>query len=698
MSDNNSNTHNFLVEIGTEELPPSALLKLSNSFTDQITASLKAANLNFSAVEPFATPRRLAVVVNNLDAKTPAKDIVAWGPPAKIAFDGEGNPAKAAAAFAKKNGINLDDLKVENDGKADKLVFRSTQAGTETKALLAEIVQNALDKLPIAKRMRWGASRTEFVRPVHWVVMMLDANILDCEIMGLKANNLSRGHRFHCDTFLEFANPTVYKDLLASSGHIVASYNERKEMIREQVIAEGKKVGGEAVIDPGLLDEVTGLVEWPVALTGSFEERFLSVPAEALISSMAEHQKYFHVVDSNGQLLPHFITVSNIVSKDPSQVINGNERVIRPRLSDAAFFFETDKKIPLVERVEKLKSVVFQAKLGTLHDKAKRIEKLAGIIADKIGSDATKASKAGLLCKADLVSDMVLEFDKMQGIAGTYYAINDGEEIETANAIKDHYLPKFAGDKLPETLTGCAVALADRLDTLVGIFGIGQKPSGSKDPFALRRASLAALRLIIEKDLNLDLRECIELAQQQYGELPAAEGLSDTVLAYMLERFRAWYEEAGIPAEVFMAVSAKNLSQPLDINQRVLAVNNFRQLPEAQALAAANKRVSNILAKVKDKNTIGAVDNSLLQQAEEKTLAELVAHKANTVAPLFASRQYKEALASLADLREAIDNFFDQVMVMADDDALKNNRLVLLKQLRGLFLEVADISLLAPTK
>ena len=422
------------------------------------------------------------------------------------------------------------------------------------------------------------------------------------------------------------------------------------------------------------------------------------MPSEALISSMAEHQKYFHVIDADGNLLPHFITVSNIVSQDPAQVIDGNERVIRPRLSDAAFFFETDKKIKLVDRVEKLKSVVFQAKLGTLHDKAVRIEKLASLIADKIGSDAAKAAKAGLLCKADLVSDMVLEFDKMQGIAGTYYALNDGEDAETANAIKDHYLPKFAGDTLPETLTGCAVALADRLDTLVGIFGIGQKPSGSKDPFALRRASLAVLRIIIEKDLDLDLRHLLELAQQQHAALPAADGLTDTVLAYMLERFRAWYEEDNIPAEVFMAVSAKNLSQPLDINQRVHAVNNFRQLSEAQALAAANKRVSNILAKVEDQSTIGAVNPKLLQQDEEKALAALVASKAETVAPLFADRQYKEALASLASLREEVDNFFDQVMVMADDEALKNNRLALLKQLRGLFLEVADISLLAPAK
>lgn len=694
----NTQTHDFLVEIGTEELPPKALLTLSTRFCDHITASLTAANLPFGEVQAFATPRRLAVVIKNLSAQAPEKEVVVWGPPAAIAFDKEGKASKAAIAFAQKNGLSVEQLSVENDGKADKLISRSTQVGAQAIELLPAIVQASLDDLPIAKRMRWGASRTEFVRPVHWLVMMLDEQIIDCEILGISSNNLTRGHRFHCDTNLAIANPSHYQTLLATEGHIMANFAERRESIREQVIAEGKKVGGHAIIDDDLLNEVTGLVEWPVALTGSFETRFLAVPAEALISSMSEHQKYFHVVDDNGQLLAHFITVANIISIDPAQVIDGNERVIRPRLSDAAFFFETDKKLPLSERVQRLSSVVFQAKLGTLLDKAKRIENLAGLLAEKIGSNADDAQRAGLLAKADLVSDMVLEFDKMQGIAGTYYARNDGEADDVANAIKDHYLPKFSGDKLPETLTGCAVALADRLDTLVGIFGIGQKPSGSKDPFALRRASLAVLRIIVEKQLNLDLRTCLELAVAQHQDLPAKDGLVDTVLGYMIERFRAWYEEANISAEIFMAVSAKQLSQPLDINQRVLAVHHFSQLSEAQALAAANKRVSNILAKVEQLNQLGAINTELLVQAEEQQLAKQLSAKAAEVAPLFANRQYKEVLAGLADLREPVDNFFDQVMVMADDVALKNNRLALLKQLRDLFLQVADISLLVTAK
>ena len=688
----------FLVEIGTEELPPTALLKLSTSFTNQIKAGIEAAGLNFASIEPFATPRRLAVVVNGIDEQTAAKEIVAWGPPAKIAFDNEGKPSKAAEAFAKKNNIAIDQLKTENDGKADKLVYRFTEEGKAAAGLLPAIVQTALDKLPIAKRMRWGASRIEFVRPAQWIVMMLGSDVIDCEILGFKSSNITRGHRFHCDTTLEIASPATYAELLANSGHIVPSYAERKEQIRQQVTAEGEKLGGVAVIEDDLLDEVTGLVEWPVALTGSFEERFLDVPAEALISSMSEHQKYFHVVDNNGALLPNFITVSNIVSNDPAQVISGNERVIRPRLSDAAFFFETDKKVKLETRLEKLKSVVFQAKLGTIYDKAQRIKTLAATIAESIGSNTDNASRAAELCKADLVSDMVLEFDKMQGIAGRYYALADGETEEVADAIKDQYLPKFAGDKLPASLTGCAVALADRLDTIVGIFGIGQPPTGSKDPFALRRSTLGVLRIIVEKKLNLDLRDLIQQAQQLHGDLPAADGLTDTVLNYMVERFRAWYEEDNISAEVFLAVSAKGLTQPLDIDNRVKAVNSFNSLPEAQALAAANKRVSNILAKLDDESAIGAVDNNLLTDTAEKNLAELVQAKAAQVQPLFAERQYQQALAALADLREPVDAFFDDVMVMADDEALKNNRLALLKQLRGLFLEVADISLLVPAK
>lgn len=688
----------FLVEIGTEELPPTALLKLSNSFAEQIKIGVAALELNFQHIESFATPRRLAVVISGLDEQTPVKEVVAWGPPKKIAFDDAGQASKAALAFAKKNGISADQLVIENDGKADKLVHRRTEAGKDVSTLLPAIVDHALSKLPIAKRMRWGASRTEFVRPVQWIVMMLGSNIIDCEILGQQAANITRGHRFHCDTTLDIASPAAYRSLLEGSGHIVPSFEQRKTMIRDQVTAAGEQLGGGAVIDEDLLNEVTGLVEWPVALTGAFEQRFLQVPAEALISSMKEHQKYFHVEDSDGQLLPNFITVSNIDSADPRQVIEGNERVIRPRLSDAAFFYETDKKVKLESRVDKLKSIVFQEKLGTLNEKAHRIKALASIIAEQLGGNPGYAERAGELCKADLVSDMVLEFDKMQGVAGRYYALADGEPEEVADAIKEHYLPKYSGDSLPSSLTACAVALADRLDTIVGIFGIGQKPTGSKDPFALRRQSISILRILVEKGFDLDLRALLKLAVSNYGPtLNTVDATANDTFEYMIERFRAWYEDDNVAAEVFMAVSAKNLSQPLDIDLRVKAVNSFTQLPEAQALAAANKRVSNILAKVNDAD-IGSVDTALLSDKAEINLAALVQQKAVDIEPLYQQRDYQQALASLADLRAPVDQFFDDVMVMVDDEAQKNNRLALLKQLRGLFLEVADISLLVPAK
>ncbi len=686
----------LLIEIGTEELPPKALRNLATAFCSGIESGLKAHDLVFTAIKPYASPRRLAVIVDNLDEQTPEKEVVIWGPPAKIAFDDAGNPSKAAEAFARKNNIAVSELKTENDGKVDKLVHRANSGGVATSTLLAAIIEASLAALPIPKRMRWGASRNEFVRPVHWLVMLFGDATVDAEVMGLKAGRQTRGHRFHYNHTLELDSPADYVEKLRKPAYVLVNMDERRELIRQQVNAEADKLGGRAVIEDDLLEEVTALVEWPVALTGRFEERFLDVPAEALVYSMSEHQKYFHVLDADGKLLPNFITVANIESQDPAQVIDGNERVIRPRLSDAAFFFETDKKKSLASQRERLKSIVFQAKLGTLFEKTERVAALAGAIAEQLGADVNMARRAAELSKSDLVTDMVGEFDKMQGVAGYYYALNDGEPKPVAEALHEQYLPKFAGDKLPATETGTILAIADRLDTLVGIFGIGQQPSGSKDPFALRRASVSVLRLLVEKQLNLDLRQLLELAQAQYNPLPAAEGLVEQVLGYMIERFRAWYEEARIPVEVFQAVSAKNLSTPLDIDNRVHAVHRFSQLPEAQALAAANKRVSNILAKQGDINT--SLDQTLLKENAEQALAEQVAAQSDKVGPLFADGRYTEALESLANLRGPVDSFFDSVMVMTDDEALRNNRLALLSQLHGLFLEVADISLLVPAK
>jgi glycyl-tRNA synthetase beta chain len=694
-------SQDFLVELGVEELPPKSLLALSNAFAKGIELGLKDNDLSYDSIKPYATPRRLAVIVNGLAETTAIKDIVNWGPPTKIAFDAEGTPTKAALAFANKNAIEPADLTFENDGKADKLVFRTQAGGDLAVSFLEYIVQRSLAKLPIPKPMRWGANRHGFVRPVHWLVMLFGDDVVDANVLGLQAGRLTRGHRFHCNQELSISHPSEYAAQLESTAYVIADMAARKALIREQVMNAAKTVNGTAVIDENLLQEVTGLVEWPVALIGRFETRFLSVPAEALISSMKEHQKYFHLSDQQQNLLPYFITVANIESKDPSQVIDGNERVIRPRLSDAAFFFETDKKSTLESKREQLKKVVFQAKLGTIFEKTNRVASLAKAIAKQLNANEAQAERAGQLCKSDLVSEMVFEFADMQGIAGFHYATHDGEAADVALAMNEHYMPRFAGDTLPTTTTGNIVALADRLDTLVGIFGIGEQPTGSKDPFALRRASVGVLRLLVEQKLNLDLRELLELTFSQYQSLekPLSEGESviEQVLQYMLDRFRAWYEEQNIPVEVFQAVSVKQLSYPLDIDQRVQAVNHFRLLDESAALSAANKRVANILAKAGG-DIATAVDATLLHEPAERALAQAVVAKQKEVTPLFEARDYKAALTALASLREVVDTFFEDVMVMADDAALKKNRLALLLQLRALFFEVADISYLSTTK
>lgn len=690
--------HDFLIEIGTEELPPKALKTLAQAFADGIATGLRTQKLEFTAYRWFATPRRLAVKVDALNASAADETIEVQGPPAAAAKDPSGAWSKAALGFAAKQGVAPDALLTVDTDKGPRLACRVTNKGAVAREVLPAIVEQALQQLPIPKRMRWGSSRTEFVRPAHWLVMLYGSELVPGQVLGLSAGNNTRGHRFHCDTTLDIANPAAYEKLLADSGHVIACFDQRRAQIRQQAEALGQKLGGRAVIDDDLLDEVTSLVEWPVALAGSFEPRFLQIPAEALISSMSEHQKYFHVVDVKGQLLPHFITVANIVSNDPSQVIAGNERVIRPRLTDAAFFFDTDRKTPLSVQRERLKPIVFQAQLGSLFDKTERIAALSVHIANLLGADTSQARRAGELSKADLVTNMVGEFDRMQGIAGCYYAQHDGEAADVAQALREHYLPRFAGDELPATNIGISVALADRLDTLVGIFGIGQKPSGSKDPFALRRASLGVLRIIVEKSLALDLHALLQQAAQPFTAIiKNPDALVEEVLSYMLERMRAWYEDKAIPTEVFLAVQAKQLSQPLDIHQRVLAVHSFSQLPEAAALAAANKRVANILSQAQT-SQLPTLDVALLADGAEAELAAQIGQRGKQVQPLFEQQRYQEGLAQLAGLRAAVDRFFDEVMVMVDDPAVRANRLVLLKQLAALFLEVADISQLVPAR
>ncbi|MEZ0121413.1 MAG: glycine--tRNA ligase subunit beta [Candidatus Reddybacter sp.] len=687
----------FLVEIGTEELPPKSLKTLMSAFTLGIEAGLNKAKLQHAAIRGYATPRRLAVLVSGLDSQQADIETERLGPAVAAAFDSDGAPTKPAIGFAKGCGLSVEELEQTDTDKGPRLVFRRVEEGLATEALLPDIVSKALKDLPIARRMRWGASRIEFVRPVHWIVMLFGKDVVPGSIMGLESGRTTRGHRFHSNTEISIATPIDYANTLRQA-FVIADFVERRSLIKDGVNELARGAGGNAVIDVDLLDEVTALNEWPVPLMGRFDEHFLDVPAEALISSMKEHQKYFHVVDGADQLLPLFITVANIDSRDASKVIAGNEKVIRPRLSDAAFFYKTDKNTTLEQRCEMLKNVVFQVKLGSVHDKSQRVAALAEFLAPITGAEPTLAHRAAVLSKADLVTEMVQEFADLQGTMGRYYAQHDGEDEAVAAALYEQYLPRFAGDKVASSGVGATLAIADRLDTLVGIFGIKQAPTGSKDPFALRRASLAVLRTLVEQGIDLDLKLALDKALSLHDNLSlSAEETSEQVLTYMLERFRAWYEEDRIRPEVFFAVMAKSPTRPLDIHRRVQAVNDFSQLPEARNLASANKRVSNILSK-QDAAISPNVDSSLLQEGAEKSLAEQLAKLSTTLQPLIADKDYSQILQQLAQLQQPVDDFFDQVMVMADDLALRQNRLAILSQLRELFLEVADVSLLASTK
>lgn len=688
----------FLVELGTEELPPKALKKLSEAFTQGILDGLEKAQLSFDDHKAFAAPRRLALLIKGLEIAQPDQNLERRGPAVKAAFDAEGNPSKAAQGFARSNGVSFEELETLETPKGAWLVFRSVKKGEQTSALLPDIISRSLATLPIPKRMRWGANRTEFVRPVHWLVMLLGETIVNANILGLKSGNLTRGHRFHANTELTISKPADYQSILVEQGKVQPDFNVRRHLINLQVKEIAAQLNGFAVIDEDLLDEVTALNEWPVALSGRFDDEFLAVPAEALISSMKEHQKYFHVIDNDGKLLPHFITVSNIESLKPRYVVEGNEKVIRPRLADAKFFYDTDKKITLEQRREKLKPIVFQAQLGSIFNKSERIAKLSSFIAEQESGNAADAERAGLLCKSDLVSEMVLEFPELQGIMGQYYAANDGETTDVGKALNEQYMPRFAGDQLPSTLTGCAVAIADKIDTITGIFGIEQLPTGSKDPFALRRASIGVLRIIVEKKLNLDLEDLIGQAAANYKsegvELPAGDNVKTTVVNYMLERFDASYQESGVSAEIINSVKALRPTSPLDFDMRIKAIARFNEIDGADALASANKRVSNILAKAGGVVIPDSIDEALLSESAEVELSTALIKIKGEVSPLLEDRHYAQAMETLAGLKEPVDHFFDQVLVNAEDEKIRLNRYALLKQLRSLFLHVADISLL----
>ena len=678
----------FLVELGTEELPPKALKTLGQAFQAGVEKGLKAAGLNYSGVRYYAAPRRLAVLVEQLATQQPDRTVNLDGPPLQAAFDADGNPTQAALGFAKKCGVELSAI----DQTGPKLKFSQHIPGQSAAGLLPGIVEGSLNELPIPKRMRWGARRTEFVRPTQWLVMLFGDQVIDCEILAQKAGRASRGHRFHANHDVRISAPAMYAQELRSA-YVIADFAERRALIAKRVDQLAAEQQGSAIVPPALLEEVSALVEWPVPLVCSFEERFLDVPQEALITTMQDNQKYFCLLDADGKLLPRFITVANVESKDPAQIVSGNEKVVRPRLTDAEFFFKQDKKQKLESFNGRLANVVFQAQLGTVYDKAQRVSALAGFIAERIGGDAKRSARAGLLSKCDLASEMVGEFPEMQGIAGYYYALNDGEPQDVALALNEQYMPRGAGAELPSTLTGAAVALADKLDTLVGIFGIGMLPTGSKDPYALRRAALGVLRILIEKGLDLDLGKTVDFAVRQFGGKVKAPGLAPQVLDFIFDRLRARYEDEGVDVSVYQAVRAVNPLSPLDFDQRVQAVQAFRALPEAEALAAANKRVSNLLSKA-DGQIATSIEAHYFDTPAEFTLNAAIQQADNAVQPLAQARQYREALAQLASLRKPVDSFFEAVLVNAEDPKVRANRYALLARLRGLFLGVADISVL----
>jgi glycyl-tRNA synthetase beta chain len=689
----------FLVEVGTEELPPKALPELEAAFLASIVSQLEQSSLKYHSYESFSTPRRLAVCVRRLPVNQPEQKIQRRGPPLRAAFDAAGLPTRAATAFAESCGVALEALGREQDAKGNEyLSYSGTKPGAATAELLPGIVQKALDGLPIPKRMRWGAGEAQFVRPVHWLVLMFGKDILPATILDTQAGALTRGHRFMAPKPFRLASPLSYEKALATRGKVIARFAERRERIRAQVIATATELGGRAVLDDTLLDEVTALVEWPVPVAGRYEERFLTLPREVLISTLQDHQRYFAVEDHAGQLLPWFITISNIESRDIAVVRSGNERVVRPRLSDAAFFYGQDRKQPLAARLPELDAVTFQAKLGSIGDKVRRVSALAARIGQAIGADAAQVRQAAELAKCDLLSAMVGEFPELQGIMGRYYALADGAAPDVAEAVREHYLPRGAGDSLPATRPGIAVAVADKLDTLAGIFAIGQKPSGTRDPYGLRRAAIGVLRIALEQRLELDLVALIEAAvaaQPVIEAGPARESVAADVQAYIFERLRAQYLEndrtAGVTTEMFDAVLACSPRSILDFNARLRALVGFLAEPEAQSLTAANKRIANILKKSAG-GPVPEVESGLLKLDAEQRLHYAVTQLRPGVEAELARRDYAAALEQLSQLRPDVDRFFDQVLVNDPDSALRNNRFALLGELRGLFTRIADLS------
>jgi len=686
-----STTQNLLIEIGTEELPPKSLKKLATAFKDAVSKSLQEQDLKFIEANWYATPRRLSIIISDLEVTQKDKEEQRRGPAIAVAFDDDGKPTRATEGFAKSCGAEIEQLQRLKTDKGEWLAFNAVVKGKQTTELIPEIIETALGKLPIAKRMRWGDSDVEFVRPIKWVLILFGNDFIDCEVMGVTSGKQSYGHRFHHPDAIKIKTPESYIETLENEAHVLVDYHKRRDLIQSQVTDIAEKKSGAAIIDPDLLDEVTSLVEWPVSFSGDFEPDFLKLPKEVLISSMQDHQKYFPVVDSQGKLLPCFISVANIESKHPELIKQGNERVIQPRLSDAAFFWERDLKYGLKNHITSLKKVVYQKQLGTLYEKSERLVKIVSSLAESLNINVTAATRAAELCLCDLLTDMVSEFPDLQGTMGRYYAEAEGEDKAVALALEEYYQPRFSGDTLPESNLGQCLAISERIDSLVGIFAIGKAPTGDKDPFGLRRSAIGLLRIIIESELDIDLKNLIETTAGNYSNDIDAKKVTDDVYQFLLERLRRYYLDEGVSPDTFESVSAIKISKPLDFHHRLIAVTEFRKLPEAESLAAANKRISNILKK-SDTSEIKEVNNNLLTEAAEITLAKSLGDYQEQLAPMVQNRDYKSALTELAGLRDSIDNFFDNVMVNCDDDAIKMNRLALLRNLSALFLQIADIS------
>lgn len=699
----------YLLEIGLEELPAKSMLMLMQSLESFMESALTEARLGFKSLEVTAAPRRLVLIVRGLAEAQESSDVEKRGPAKVAAFDANGEPTKALLGFARSCNAELADLEVLETDKGAWMMYRASVDGAAVASVMPGLIENAIQQLPIAKRMRWGSSRYEFIRPVHWLVSLYGNEMLPVELFGQTSGRQTKGHRSHSPDYFEITSIADYKTQLEAA-HVLVDFDERRTRIRTQIteLVDSQFPGAEttgihAVVDEALLNEVCALTDWPVAMLGRFDERFLEVPSECLISTMKENQKYFHVVGGDGAMLAAFVFIANLDSAQPERVIEGNERVVRPRLSDAAFFYDTDRKLTLESRLPRLETILFQKALGTVADKSSRVARLAAFLAPKTACSADDARRAGQLCKTDLVTNMVSEFPELQGVMGRYYAVHDGETEAVAAAIEQHYWPRFAGDAVPEGPVAAAVAIADRIDTLIGIFGIGQPPSGTRDPFALRRAALGLLRICVEHKLSLDLRTVCTEAAKGFAEGISIEAeLLDTVVDYILDRFKNLYEEMGVSSAAFAAVRRRPVTDPWEFHQRILAVDEFRLLPQADALISANRRVSNILEKSAGAGAdtesgpgVAAIDASLFEEPEERALYEKLAALEGEVAPLVAAGNFTEALTRLADLKDPTDAFFDKVMVMSDHPQQRTNRISLLLRLRQLFLQIADIAALA---